>query len=170
MPTRHPKHRQPQRSGWLLGLLLSLPASAIELHLDAVALQVPAFILPADRPLLGLQQWQLAGVFHSNQAQRSLALISIDGHAPLAVQVGEVIAQSIQLQAVYADHILLRRGDSSAQLFLQQGLAVTPASAGATPAERLTTPPLSADCAHFSESRVPQEELITLGICPPASG
>jgi hypothetical protein len=149
-----------------LGLLLSLPAAAVELHLDAAALQVPAFTLPADRPLPGLQQWQLTGAFHSNQAQRSLALIGINGRAPVAVYVGEVIEQGIQLQAVYADHVLLRRGDSSARLFLQQAVAANPVSIGATPAEPASRPPPSAECLRFSQAQVPQEELITLGICP----
>jgi hypothetical protein len=168
MPARHHKPQQTWRAGLLLGLLLSQPAAAVELHLDAAALQIPVFILPADQPLTGLEQWQLAGAFQSNQAQRSVALISINGSAPLAVHIGEMLAQGIQLQAVYADHVLLRRGDSSTRLFLQQAVGGSTSSATAIAAEPVTTPPVSAECAQFIEARVPQEELETLGICPPA--
>lgn len=168
MPALRHKPKAAQCAGVLSGLLLSVPAAAVELHLDAAALQVARFVLPADRALTGVEQWQLAGAMHSNQALRSRALISVNGAAPLAVQVGEVIAQGVQLHAVYADHVLLRRGDSSAQLFLQQAVGV-PVSADATLVTQLTAPAISADCARFGQARVPQEELITLGICPPAS-
>jgi hypothetical protein len=152
----------------MLGLLLSVPAAAIELHLDVAALQVPRFMLPADRPLMGLQQWQLTGVFLSNQAPRSLALISVNGQPPLAVRVGEVIEHGIQLQAVFADHALLRRGDSATRLFIQQAGGARASSAAIAAPEPATSPPISADCTHFSQTKVPLEELITLGICPPA--
>jgi hypothetical protein len=167
MPAQRHKPRAARCAGALFALLLSGPAAAVELHLDAAALQVARFTLPADRALTGVEQWQLAGAMHSNQAQRSRALISVNGSAPLAVQVGEVIAQGVQLQAVYADHVLLRRGDSSTRLFLQQAAGGT-GRAAAIAAEPVTSPPISADCARFSEARVPQEELETLGICPPS--
>lgn len=168
MPALHHKRQHTWRAGLLFGLMLSLPAAAVELHLGAAALQIPVFTLPADQPLTGLEQWQLAGAFQSNQAQRSVALISINGSAPLAVHIDEIIAQGIQLQAVYADHVLLRRGDSSTRLFLQQAAGSSTIIATAITAEPVTTPPISADCAQFIEARVPQEELESLGICPPA--
>jgi hypothetical protein len=170
MPALHHKPSAARWAGALFGLLLSVPAAAVELHLDAAALQVARFVLPADRVLTGVEQWQLAGAVHSNQALRSRALISVNGAAPQAVQVGEVIAQGVQLQAVYADHVLLRRGDSSTRLFLQQAVGTRLTSTGATPVEPVTAAPISAACAHLRETRVPQEELETLGICPPASG
>jgi hypothetical protein len=169
MPARHHKPQQTWRAGLLLGLLLSLPAAAVELDLHVVALPVPGFILPADQPLLGLEQWQLAGVFHSSQALRSSALISVNGRAPQAVQVGEVLAQGIQLQAVYPDSVRLRRGNSSASLHLQQAVG-----ASVTDSVQLTIQPLavdtpSAECQQFIQSQVPHEELLALGICAPAA-
>ena len=76
-----------------LGLLSSLPGSALELHLDDGAWRVPAFHLPAPAPLHGLESWQLNGAFQSNQSSNSLALISIAGAAPLAVRPGELIVE-----------------------------------------------------------------------------
>jgi hypothetical protein len=170
MPALRHKPKAAQCAGVLFGLLLSLPAAAVELHLDAAAMQVARFVLPADRALTGVEQWQLAGAMHSNQAQRSRALISVNGAAPQAVQIGEVIAQGVQLQAMYADHVLLRRGDSSTRLFLQQAVGISPGSAPVASAEPVPAPLISATCAQLRETRVPHEELETLGICPPAFG
>ena len=101
-----------------LGLLSSLPGSALELHLDAGAWRVPAFHLPTPAPLHGLESWQLNGAVQSNQSSNSLALISIAGAAPLAVRPGELIVEGITLLAVYRDHVRVQRGDRQALLYL----------------------------------------------------
>lgn len=146
-----------------LGLLASLPASAVELHLDAPAWQVPAFNLPAAEPLQGLADWQLSGAFLSSQSSKSLALISIAGAAPLAVRPGELIAAGIHLQAVYSDHVRVQRGDRQALLYLQNAVGSTDAEAQAPrPAD---APPASSYCLSL-QPQVPLEELATLGICP----
>lgn len=146
-----------------LGLLSSLPASAVELHLDAAAWQVPAFHLPAPGPLHGLQDWQLSGAFVSSQSSRSLALISIAGSVPLAVRPGELIAEGIRLQAVYSDRVRVQRGDRQALLYLQNAVGAADA---ATPAPSPpAAPPPSRYCLSL-QAQVPLEELITLGLCP----
>jgi hypothetical protein len=158
-------------NGWRVtalawGLLSSLPASAVELHLDAAAWHVPAFNLPVAKPLQGLQDWQLSGAFQSNQSSKSLALISIAGAAPLAVRPGELIAEGISLQAVYSDHVRVERGDRQALLYLRN--AVDAASDTAHPPSLPITPagpPPSAECLSL-QTQVPLEELATLGICP----
>jgi hypothetical protein len=145
------------------GLLSSLPASAVELHLDAAAWHVPAFNLPAAKPLQGLQDWQLSGAFQSSQSSKSMALISIAGAAPLAVRPGELIAEGISLQAVYSDHVRVQRGDRQALLYLQNAVGSTGAEAQAPhPAD---APPASSYCLSL-QPQVPLEELSTLGICP----
>ena len=114
-----------------LGLLSSLPGSALELHLDAGAWRVPAFHLPAPAPLHGLESWQLNGAFQSNQSSNSLALISIAGAAPLAVRPGDLIVEGITLFAVYRDHVRVQRGDRQALLYLQNAVGSTGAEAQA---------------------------------------
>ena len=145
------------------GLLSSLPANAVELHLDAAAWHVPAFNLPAAKPLQGLQDWQLSGAFQSSQSSKSMALISIAGAAPLAVRPGELIAEGISLQAVYSDHVRVQRGDRQALLYLQNavGSSASTTQAPSAPA----APPASTYCLSL-QPQVPLEELVTLGICP----
>jgi hypothetical protein len=167
MPAQRLKPKSAQWAGLLFtaGLLLSRPAASIELHLDSAALPVPGFRLAAEQPLSGLERWQLAGAFHSSQAHRSVALISINQQAPQAVRPGEVIAQGIHLQAVFADHVLLRRGARSARLFLQQATGANAAQPApiAAPAPQVAS--TSARCQQFSQAQVPREELLALGIC-----
>lgn len=147
-----------------LGLLSSLPASAVELHLDAAAWQVPAFHLPAPGPLHGLQDWQLSGAFVSSQSSKSLALISIAGSVPLAVRPGELIAEGIRLQAVYSDRVRVQRGDRQALLYLQNASEPrTEPDARAGAPSAVVEP--SATCLSL-QAQVPLEELITLGLCP----
>lgn len=146
-----------------MGLLSSLPASAVELHLDASAWQVPAFHLPAPAVLQGLQGWQLSGAFVSSQSSKSLALISIAGAAPLPVRPGELIAEGISLLAVYRDHVRVQRGERQALLYLQN--AVGAADTAAPPPSPPAAPPPSSYCLSL-QAQVPLEELVTLGICP----
>ncbi len=160
-------HRRSNRwraGAFALGLLNSVPTSALQLHLDAAAWQVPVFNLPAPAPLLGLQHWQLNGAFHSSQGSHSLALISIDGAAALAFRPGELIADGIYLQAVYSDHVRVQRGAGEARLYLQGGAdqAATPV---ASPINQAATTTPSATCLELQQ-QVPLEELTTLGICP----
>lgn len=147
-----------------LGLLNSPPGSALQLHLDAGAWRVPVFYLPAPSPLLGLQHWQLNGAFHSSQASHSLALISIDGAAALALRPGELIADGIYLQAVYSDHVRVQRGTAEARLYLQ-GSADQAAMPVANPLKQPAITAPSATCLEL-QHQVPLEELATLGICP----
>lgn len=157
----------PPNGGWAtalaVGLLSSLPAGAVELHLDAAAWHVSAFNLPAAKPLQGLEDWQLSGAFQSSQSSNSLALISIAGAAPLAVRPGELIVEGITLLAVYRDHVRVQRGDRQALLYLQNAAGSTDAEAQAPrPAD---APPASSYCLSL-QPQVPLEELTTLGICP----
>lgn len=162
MPSPRP---DPWRAAALaLGLLGSLPASAVELHLDAAAWQVPAFNLPVPAPLHGLQDWQLNGAFVSSQSSKSLALISIAGAAPLAVRPGELIAADIRLQAVYSDHVRVQRGDRQALLYLQNAVGAAGAATQA-PSPPAPAAPASSYCLSL-QPQVPLEELATLGICP----
>lgn len=140
----------------------------MELHLDSAAWAVPPIYLPADLPLSGLDGWLLTGALHSNQAQRSLALISIDGAAPLAVKVGDNIYAGIQLVAVYADHVQLRRGLHSARLNLQGSSPITTNNRRELASQAAPMPPSTA-CTEFIVAKVPAEELVTLGICPPGA-
>ena len=147
-----------------LGLLSSLPGSALELHLDGGAWRVPAFHLPAPAPLHGLESWQLNGAVQSNQSSNSLALISIAGAAPLALRPGELIVEGITLLAVYRDHVRVQRGDRQALLYLDNATSqrtepVAPALAQGAAAEP------SATCLSLHQ-QVPLEELATLGLCP----
>lgn len=147
-----------------LGLLSSLPGSAVELHLDAAAWQVPAFHLPAPAPLHGLESWQLNGAFQSNQSSNSLALISIAGAAPLAVRPGELIVEGITLLAVYRDHVRVQRGDRQALLYLNDATSQRTEPVASAPAPSTVAEP-SATCLSL-QSQVPLEELVTLGLCP----
>lgn len=160
-------HRRCNRwrvGAFALGLLNSPPGSALELHLDAAAWQVPAFNLPAPAPPLGLQHWQLNGAFHSSQGGHSLALISIDGAAALAFRPGELIANGIYLQAVYSDHVRVQRGAAEARLYLQGGADQAATPVASPPKQPVVTAP-SATCLGLQQ-QVPLEELATLGICP----
>lgn len=160
----------PPNGGWAtalaVGLLSSLPAGAVELHLDAAAWHVSAFNLPAAKPLQGLEDWQLSGAFQSSQSSKSLALISIAGAAPIAVRLGEPIAKGISLQAVYSDRVRLQRGDHQGLLYLQNAVVAASGTAHA-PSLPITPagPPPSTECLSL-QTQVPLEELATLGICP----
>ena len=147
-----------------LGLLSSLPGSALELHLDGGAWRVPAFHLPAHAPLHGLESWQLNGTFQSNQSKNSLALISIAGAAPLAVRPGELIVEGITLLAVYRDHVRVQRGDRQALLYLDNATRqrTEPSASAPAPSSVVET---SATCLNLQQ-QVPLEELATLGLCP----
>lgn len=147
-----------------LGLLSSLPGSALELHLDAGAWRVPAFHLPAPAPLHGLESWQLNGAFQSNQSKNSLALISIAGAAPLAVRPGELIVEGITLLAVYRDHVRVQRGDRQALLYLDNATSQRTEPSANAPAQGAVAEP-SATCLSLQQ-QVPLEELATLGLCP----
>ena len=147
-----------------LGLLSSLPGSALELHLDDGAWRVPAFHLPAPAPLHGLESWQLNGAFQSNQSSNSLALISIAGAAPLAVRPGELIVEGITLLAVYRDHVRVQRGDRQALLYLDNATSQRTEPVVSAPAQGAVAEP-SATCLSLHQ-QVPLEELITLGLCP----
>lgn len=147
-----------------VGLLSSLPAGALELHLDAAAWQVPAFNLPAPAPLHGLEAWQLSGAFVSNQSSNSLALISIAGAAPLAVRPGELIVEGITLLAVYRDHVRVQRGDRQALLYLDNATRQRAEPVASAPAQGAVAES-SATCLSL-QSQVPLEELVTLGLCP----
>ena len=147
-----------------LGLLSSLPGSALELHLDAGAWWVPAFHLPAPAPLHGLESWQLNGAFQSNQSKNSLALISIAGAAPLAVRPGELIVEGITLLAVYRDHVRVQRGDRQALLYLDNATSQRTEPVASAPAQGAVVEP-SATCLSLHQ-QVPLEELATLGLCP----
>lgn len=145
-----------------LGLLSSLPGSALELHLDGGAWRVPAFHLPA--PLHGLESWQLNGAFQSNQSSNSLALISIAGAAPLAVRPGELIVEGITLLAVYRDHVRAQRGDRQALLYLDNATSQRTEPVASAPAQGDVAEP-SATCLSLQQ-QVPLDELATLGLCP----
>lgn len=147
-----------------LGLLSSLPGSALELHLDAAAWQVPTFHLPEPAPLHDLEGWQLSGALQSNQSSNSLALISIAGAAPLAVRPGELIAEGITLLAVYRDHVRVQRGDRQARLYLNSAVTERVEPATAEPIQSAVAEP-SANCLALQQ-QVPLEELVTLGMCP----
>lgn len=147
-----------------LGLLSSLPGSAVELHLDTAVWRVPAFHLPAPAPLHGLESWQLNGAFQSNQSSNSLALISIAGAAPLAVRPGELIVEGITLLAVYRDHVRVQRGDRQALLYLDNATSQRTEPVASAPAQGAVAEP-SATCLSLHQ-QVPLEELITLGLCP----
>lgn len=147
-----------------LGLLSSLPGSAVELHLDGGAWRVPAFHLPAPAPLHGLERWQLNGAFQSNQSSNSLALISIAGAAPLAVRPGELIVEGITLLAVYRDHVRVQRGDRQALLYLDNATGQRAEPSANAPAPSTSAAP-SATCLSLHQ-QVPLEELATLGLCP----
>ena len=147
-----------------LGLLSSLPGSALELHLDGGAWRVPAFHLPAPAPLHGLESWQLNGAFQSNQSKNSLALISIAGAAPLAVRPGELIVEGITLLAVYRDHVRVQRGDRQALLYLDNATSQRTEPVASAPAQGAVVEP-SATCLSLQQ-QVPPEELATLGLCP----
>lgn len=147
-----------------LGLLSSLPGSALELHLDAGAWRVPAFHLPTPAPLHGLESWQLNGAVQSNQSSNSLALISIAGAAPLAVRPGELIVEGITLLAVYRDHVRVQRGDRQALLYLDNATSQRTEPVASAPAQGAVVEP-SATCLSLHQ-QVPLEELITLGLCP----
>lgn len=147
-----------------MGLLSSLPGSALELHLDGGAWRVPAFHLPAPAPLHGLESWQLNGAFQSNQSKNSLALISIAGAAPLAVRPGELIVEGITLLAVYRDHVRVQRGDRQALLYLDNATSQRTEPVASAPAQGAVVEP-SATCLSLHQ-QVPLEELITLGLCP----
>ena len=147
-----------------LGLLSSLPGSALELHLDGGAWRVPAFHLPAPAPLHGLENWQLNGAFQSNQSSNSLALISIAGAAPLAVRPGELIVEGITLLAVYRDHVRVQRGDRQALLYLDNATSQRAEPVASAPAQGDVAEP-SATCLSLHQ-QVPLEELVTLGLCP----
>lgn len=147
-----------------LGLLSSLPGSALELHLDAGAWRVPAFHLPAPAPLHGLESWQLNGAFQSNQSSNSLALISIAGAAPLAVRPGELIVEGITLLAVYRDHVRVQRGDRQALLYLDNATSQRTEPVASAPAQSAVAEP-SATCLSLQQ-QVPLDELATLGLCP----
>lgn len=147
-----------------MGLLSSLPGSALELHLDGGAWRVPAFHLPAPAPLHGLESWQLNGAFQSNQSKNSLALISIAGAAPLAVRPGELIVEGITLLAVYRDHVRVQRGDRQALLYLDNATSQRTEPVASAPAQGAVVEP-SATCLSLHQ-QVPLEELATLGLCP----
>lgn len=147
-----------------LGLLSSLPGSALELHLDAGAWRVPAFHLPTPAPLHGLESWQLNGAVQSNQSSNSLALISIAGAAPLAVRPGELIVEGITLLAVYRDHVRVQRGDRQALLYLDNATSQRTEPVASAPAQGDVAEP-SATCLSLHQ-QVPLEELVTLGLCP----
>ena len=147
-----------------LGLLSSLPGSALELHLDAGAWRVPAFHLPTPAPLHGLESWQLNGAVQSNQSSNSLALISIAGAAPLAVRPGELIVEGITLLAVYRDHVRVQRGDRQALLYLDNATSQRTEPVASAPAQGAVVEP-SATCLSLHQ-QVPLEELATLGLCP----
>lgn len=147
-----------------MGLLSSLPGSALELHLDGGAWRVPAFHLPAPAPLHGLESWQLNGAFQSNQSKNSLALISIAGAAPLAVRPGELIVEGITLLAVYRDHVRVQRGDRQALLYLDNATSQRTEPVASAPAQGAVVEP-GATCLSLHQ-QVPLEELITLGLCP----
>ncbi len=147
-----------------MGLLSSLPGSALELHLDGGAWRVPAFHLPAHAPLHGLESWQLNGTFQSNQSKNSLALISIAGAAPLAVRPGELIVEGITLLAVYRDHVRVQRGDRQALLYLDNATSQRTEPVASAPAQDAVAEP-SATCLSLQQ-QVPQDELVTLGLCP----
>lgn len=147
-----------------MGLLSSLPGSALELHLDGGAWRVPASHLPAPAPLHGLESWQLNGAFQSNQSKNSLALISIAGAAPLAVRPGELIVEGITLLAVYRDHVRVQRGDRQALLYLDNATSQRTEPVASAPAQGAVVEP-SATCLSLHQ-QVPLEELATLGLCP----
>lgn len=147
-----------------LGLLSSLPGSALELHLDAGAWRVPAFHLPAPAPLHGLERWQLNGAFQSNQSSNSLALISIASAVPVAVHPGELITDEIYLQAVYRDHVRVQRGERQALLYLDNATGQRTEPSASAPAPSAVAEP-SASCLNLQQ-QVPLEELVTLGLCP----
>ena len=71
---------------------------------------------------------ELQGVFEGGDARSSAAIIAERGKPGLLYQIGERIAGSATLEAVYADHVVLRRSGAAESLFFAQSTpgAVTP--------------------------------------------
>ncbi len=160
--------RRPEPLVWLLGLCLGGHAHAIQLPLTLMP-AAPAITVPAARPLAGIEDWRLHGVFSSSRAEAGWAMLSLGDGAAISVRVGDRLPGGVQVKGVERDHLWLQRGEEQALLYLQ-GAVVTERQVPDDPVAVLSGP-LRADvlpegCASFAAAGVPVEELITLGGCP----
>lgn len=65
----------------------------------------------------------LLGSFVSAHAKHSAAVIQVAGKAPKRVVAGQEVTQGVRLEAISADHVVLRRGSVSEHLFFPRTMA-----------------------------------------------
>lgn len=151
----------------LLGVGLSGEARAVQLPV-ALLPSPPPITVPAARPLAGIDDWRLHGLFSSSQPDAGWALLSLGDGVAISVRVGDSLPGDVRVQAVERDHLWLQRGGEQALLYLQRSAVVASQPHGesaAAPAD-----PLPEGCAAYAAAGVPVDELITLGGCPSAGG
>lgn len=90
---------------------------------------------PAEKTRLNLT---LKGVIPATEMENSLAIITSRNRVDDVYQVGDKIIAGVILQAVYADHIIIRRGDKVESLFFAENALKTLVET--TPQEEPTTP------------------------------
>ena len=149
----------------MLGLCWPFYAVAVQLPMGVLPVDTP-WTLPLSLPIVGLDDWQLHGLFYQSGGG-GWALLSTDKASALNVESGEVLQDGIHLEAIANDGVWLVRGKY--RTFLR--LASMPSSAQAHEhAVSLTTEAAvpSDACQIYASGGVPLDELRALGLCPNA--
>ncbi|WP_083237918.1 type II secretion system protein N [Stutzerimonas nitrititolerans] len=118
-------------------------------------------------------QLELLGIFASSDEDRSTALLSVPGQAPLFARIGQPLPGGFSLQAITHDQVLVTRDGRRFRLVLQSrasGAAESPPLSAPAPSAMPSTEPASgayADACNAIASfdSAQREELQSLGIC-----
>lgn len=116
---------------------------------------------------------ELLGIFASSDEDRSTALLSVPGQAPLFARIGQPLPGGFSLQAITHDQVLVTRDGRRFRLVLQSrasGAAESPPVSAPVPSAMPSTEPASgayADACNAIASfdSAQREELQSLGIC-----
>ena len=128
-------------------------AKVIDAHLFGAA----AVINEAPVAVTAATNMRLSGVFASAGNLPAFAIISIDGQTSRPVRKGDVITPGIVLEAVSADHVLIRRNGVRERLELDaRGIAAAPAS---MPAAIAAAPTVNIDTLGEREFRFSRAQL-----------